>query len=184
MVIVVKATNPLNTTNRIVVSIPENAELEAGFGAWLKTLEVLATRTSSLLLFSGFEKSISEIPAFFSSNTSNLQIDFRVVNSSHPISEMAQIVTSQDLFVVIAARQRTLSFNHYFDHMPRDLARYYENKNFVIIYPEQRTVELQSLSSTLDGLDISPIQENIDRFAYLGNFKRKSAGNNHNSVTE
>jgi Kef-type K+ transport system membrane component KefB len=184
MVIVVKATNPLNTTNRIVVSIPENAECEAGFGAWLKTIEVLATRTSSLLLFSGSGKSISEIPAFFSSNTANLQIDYRVINSSHPISELAQIVTSQDLFVVIAARRRTLSFNHYFDHMPRDLARYYESKNFVIIYPEQRAAELQSLSSSLDGLDISPIQENIDRFAYLGNFKRKSAGNNHNSVTE
>lgn len=184
MVIVVKATNPLNTTNRIVVSIPQNAELEAGFGAWLKTLEVLATRTSSLLLFSGFQKSISEIPAFFSTNPANLQIEYKVINSSHPISEMAQTVTLQDLFVVIAARRRTLSFNHYFDHMPRDLARYYENKNFVIIYPEQRAADSQTLSSSLDGLDISPIQENIDRFAYLGDFKRKQAGNNHNSVTE
>jgi hypothetical protein len=97
---------------------------------------------------------------------------------------MAQIITSQDLFVVIAARRRTLSFNHYFEHMPRDLARYYENKNFVIIYPEQRAAESQTLSSSLDGLDISPIQENLDRFAYLGDFKRKQAGNNHNSVTE
>jgi Kef-type K+ transport system membrane component KefB len=184
MVIVVKATNPLNTTNRIVVSIPENAECEAGFGTWLKTLEVLATRTSSLLLFSGFKKSISEIPAFFVTNPANLQIEYKVINSTHPITEMAQTVTSQDLFVVIAARRRTLSFNHYFDHMPRDLARYYENKNFVIIYPEQRAVESQSLSASLDGLDISPIQENIDRFSYLGNFKRKSSGNNHNSVTE
>lgn len=184
MVIVVKATNPLNTTNRIVVSIPENAECEAGFGTWLKTLEVLATRTSSLLLFSGFKKSISEIPAFFVTNPANLQIEYQVINSTHPITEMAQTVTSQDLFVVIAARRRTLSFNHYFDHMPRDLARYYENKNFVIIYPEQRAVESQSLSASLDGLDISPIQENIDRFSYLGNFKRKSSGNNHNSVTE
>ena len=184
MVIVVKATNPLNTTNRIVVSIPENAECEAGFGTWLKTLEVLATRTSSLLLFSGFKKSISEIPAYFVTNPANLQIEYKVINSTHPITEMAQTVTSQDLFVVIAARRRTLSFNHYFDHMPRDLARYYENKNFVIIYPEQRAVESQSLSASLDGLDISPIQENIDRFSYLGNFKRKSSGNNHNSVTE
>jgi len=184
MVVVVKATKPLNTTNRIVVAIPENAECEAGFGAWLKTLEVLATRTSSLLLFSGYEKSISEIPAFFSTNQANLKIEYQTINSSHPISEMAQIITSQDLFVVIAARRRTLSFNHYFEHMPRDLARYYENKNFVIIYPEQRAAESQTLSSSLDGLDISPIQENLDRFAYLGDFKRKQAGNNHNSVTE
>jgi len=184
MVVVVKATNPLNTTNRIVVSIPENAEIEAGFGAWLNTLQVLATRTSSLLLFSGYDKSISEIRTFFSPNAVNLQIEYQVLKSSHPISELAQAVTLQDLFVVIAARRRTLSFNHYFDHMPRDLARYYENKNFVIIYPEQRIVKTQSLSSSLDGLDISPIQDDIDRYPYPGNYKRKSAGNNHNSVTE
>jgi len=88
------------------------------------------------------------------------------------------------LFVVIAARRRTLSYEHYFEHMPRDLARHYGNKNFIIIYPEQRAVEFQSLSSSLDGLEVSAIQENIERFTTINNPRRNSADSRHNSLTE
>jgi hypothetical protein len=68
--------------------------------------------------------------------------------------------------------------------MPRDLARYYENKNFIIIYPEQRAVELQSISSSLDGLEVSAIQENVERFTSLTNPKRNFPNSRHNSLTE
>jgi hypothetical protein len=68
--------------------------------------------------------------------------------------------------------------------MPRDLARYYEDKNFIIIYPEQRAVELQALSSSLDGLEASAIQESIERFTSLTNPKRNSPNSRHNSLTE
>jgi len=184
MVMVVKVSNPLNTINRIVITIPENAECEAGFIAWLNMLKIIALRTSSKLLFSGYEKSFSEIRKIFNADDVNLEIEYLVSDSSHPIIDQAQRVSIQELYVVIAARRRTLSFTHYIDHMPRDLARYYENKNFIIIYPEQRAVELQTLSSSLDGLEVSAIQENIDRFTILSNLKRNSPDSRHNSLTE
>jgi hypothetical protein len=68
--------------------------------------------------------------------------------------------------------------------MPRDLARYYVKPNFIIIYPEQHSAGTQTLSASLDGLEVSPIQENIDRYTNLSTFKRKSAGNGHNFKTE
>ncbi len=184
MVMVAKITNPLNTTNRILVSLPENAECESGFNAWLNTLKIIATRTSASLLFSGFENSLSEIRNFLNTEVSNLKIEYEISHSAHPIIDMSKIANMQDLYVVIAARRRTLSYEHYFEHMPRDLARHYENKNFIIIYPEQRAVELQSLSSSLDGLEVSAIQENISRFANRSNLKRNSPDSRHNSLTE
>ncbi len=184
MVIVVKVTNPLNTTKRIVVTIPENAESETGFSAWLNMLKIMASRTSSTLLFTGFEKSLSEIRSFSETESVNLKIEYQVSDSTHPIVDHIQTVDIQDIFVVVAARRRTLSFSHYIEHMPRDLARYYENKNFIIIYPEQRAVELQSLSSSLDGLEVSAIQENLERFTNLTNPKRNSPDSRHNSLTE
>lgn len=184
MVMVAKISNPLNTTKRILVSLPENAECEAGFNTWLSTLRIIASRTSSSLLFSGFEKSLSEIRTFLETDDANMKIEYEVSHSAHPIIDHSQIVTIQDLYVVIAARRRTLSYEHYFEHMPRDLARYYENKNFIIIYPEQRAVELQSISSSLDGLEVSAIQENVERFTSLTNPKRNFPNSRHNSLTE
>ena len=184
MVMVVKATNPLNTINRIVVSIPENAECEAGFIAWLNMLKVLAIRTSARLVFYGFEKALTEIQSMFDIETVNVETEYLSSKSTHPLTEQYQKVTLQDLFVVIAARRRTLSYSHYFDHMPRDLARYYEDKNFIIIYPEQNYLSTQTLSAALDGLEVSPVQEGIDRYTNHGTPKRMSPGDRHKSVTE
>ena len=174
MVMVVKASNPLNTMKRIVVTIPENAEIEAGFNLWINTLKIIASRTSSKLVFSGFKKTLSDIKGFFTTENGNIEIEYQLSDTIHPVSEQAENVGIQDLYVVVAARRRTLSYSHYIEHMPRDLARYYENKNFIIIYPEQRAVELQSLSSSLDGLEVSAIQENLERFTNLTNPKRNS----------
>jgi len=184
MVMVVKFINPLNTTNRIVVDLAENAECEAGFDAWLSTIKIIASRTSSSLLFIGYEKSLSEIRNALESSDLNIKVDYRVSQSAHPIIDQSKIVNIQDLYVVIAARRRTLSYEHYFEHMPRDLARHFADKNFIIIYPEQRAVELQSLSSSLDGLEISAIQEKTERFTSLTNLRRNSPDSRHNSLTE
>lgn len=184
MVMVVKISNPLNTTNRILVSLPENAECEAGFNTWLSTLKIIASRTSSSLLFSGYEKSLAEIRNFLETVDANIKIEYEISHSAHPIIDQSRKVNIQDLYVVIAARRRTLSHEHYFEHIPRDLARHFVNKNFIIIYPEQRAVELQTLSSSLDGLEVSAIQENLERFTNLTNPKRNSPNSRHNSLTE
>jgi len=184
MVMVAKISHPLNTTNRILVSLPENAECETGFNTWLTTLKIIASRTSASLLFSGYENSLSEIRNFLETEDTNIKIEYEISNSAHPIIDQSKVTNIQDLFVVIAARRRTLSYEHYFEHMPRDLARHFENKNFIIIYPEQRAVELQSLSSSLDGLEVSAIQENLERFTNLTNPKRNSPDSRHNSLTE
>jgi len=184
MVMVVKISNPLNTTNRLIISLPENAECEAGFNAWLSTLKIIASRTSASLLFSGYENSLSEIRNFLEAEDNNIKIEYEISHSAHPIIDQSRKANFQDLYVVIAARRRTLSYEHYFEHMPRDLARHYENKNFIIIYPEQKSVDLQTLSSSLDGLEVSAIQENIDRFKNLSHPKRSSPTSRHNSLTE
>lgn len=184
MVMVVKVINSLNTTNRIFVNIPENAECEAGFRTWFNMVKIMASRTSSTLLFTGFEKSLTEIRNIAETEAVNLKIEYQALDSTHPIVDQAQNIGIQDMFVVIAARRRTLSYSHYIEHMPRDLARHYENKNFIIIYPEQRAVELQSLSSSLDGLEVSAIQENLERFTNLTNPRRNSPNSRHNSLTE
>jgi len=184
MVMVVKATNPLNTINRIVISIPENAECEDGFTDWLSMIKTIAIRTSSMILFSGFEKSIAEVRAICEAGNEGLRIEYQISKSTHPISDFSKQITNQDLYVVIAARSRTLSFAHFIDHMPRDLARYYENKNFIIIYPEQQSVDPKIVPTTIETIDGTIIHENIKRFESFGKRDRVSPDSRHNSIIE
>ena len=184
MVMVVKSAAPFDTINRIIVSTPPNAECEAGFSKWIDIVKVIASRTSSNVVFMGIEKILSDIGKQMESNGMGIKVEYRISNTVHPITEVALMVTDKDLFIVITARRRTLSYSSYFDHMPKDLARHYDGKSFLIIYPEQKLSGIQTLSSSLDGLDISPIQESFERFSNIGKFNKKSSESNHNSPTE
>jgi Kef-type K+ transport system membrane component KefB len=183
MVMVIKSENSLNTINRIVVIIPQNAECEAGFEEWLGTILTLASRTSSSLLFSGFKSSIYEIQNNLKTDLGNLKIEYKITESEHPIVDHAPNGLDKDLFIVIAARSRTLSYSHYFNHMPRDLARFYYNKSFIIIYPEQHSLSQPESILIQDDKSIYTA-ETADRYSNPGNRVRMSPGNKHNSVTE
>ncbi len=184
MVLVVKVSVPIITTRHVVVVISENADYEAGYISMLNVLKIIAARTSSSLFFTGSEKSLSVIRKTLSVDNSNIKTDYLISDSSHPLVDNAQKVNNQDLLIVIAARRRTLSYSHYLEYMPRDLERHYENKNFIIIYPEQRASEIQAFSPSLDGLEVSAIQENIGRFTNLSYPKRNAPKSRHNSKTE
>jgi len=184
MVMVVKSENTLNTINRIVVTIPENAECEAGFGEWIKTVMTLAARTSSAILFSGHNSSHDGIREIFATDTSNLKVEYEITISEHPIVDHAAKCLETDLYIVIAARSRTLSYSHYFNHMPRDMARFYSDKSFIIIYPEQQCIssEMEPLVMQNDNSLFS--NELPGRYSNTGNRVRTSPGNRHNSLTE
>ena len=184
MVLVVKSSNPINTIKRIFVDVPKNAHGEAGFNAWLAMLKIIALRTSSKLHFSGDEKSLSKIRDYYNTEITNLEIEYQPGVSAHPIIDHAPGITSTDLYVVIAARRRTLSYSHYFENMPRDLAKYFGSKNFIIIYPEQRAFERQALSSSLDGLENTSISNGVERFSSLAKMKKTTPENRHNTMTE
>ncbi len=184
MVLVVKFSVPINTTKRIVVVIPENTDYEAGYISMLNVLKIIAARTSSSLFFTGSSTSLSSIHKTLALNDSNVKTEYEVSDSSHPLVDNAQKVNTQDLLIVISARRRTLSYAHYLEHMPRDLERHYENKNFIIIYPEQKATEIQAFSPSLDGFEVSSIQEGIGRFTNLSYPKRNAPKSRHNSLTE
>ncbi len=184
MVLVVKNISPLKRIKNLIITVPENAEYETGFGAWVETMKIIASRTSSAIEFYASEKTLQHLKGHFNVGETNLKVEYRLADLLNPVADNAHLVTEHDLFVVIAARRSTLSYTHYLENMPRDMARHFETRNFIILYPEQKTTQSHSLSSPIEGLEVSPIQENIERFVNLRKLKRKSTTNRHNSPTE
>jgi hypothetical protein len=155
-----------------------------GFDEWLNTIKILAFRTSSMLLFKGFEKSIAAIQVAMINDVGNIKAGYQDKESVHPITDHIQESQDQDLLIVIAARSRTLSYSHYFNHMPRDLARYYNEKSFIILYPEQQSIEALTTSGSIEGKDLPMFNENSERYSNTGIRARKSPDSRHNSLTE
>ena len=185
MVIVVKSTRPLFSTKRIVVLLPRNAEFEAGYSAYIETIGILAKRLSASIVFIALQKTVRQMEAQMTMSLHNIKTEFIAYHSSHPIAEIANLITENDLYIVVAARLTTLSYNHYIMHVPRDLARFNEKNNFVILYPEQSGLNELSQVLPLDMHQIAPNIESFGRFPEERNFviNKKSEGR-HNSATE
>jgi Kef-type K+ transport system membrane component KefB len=184
MVLVVKSAEPMQYISRIVVTLPQNAEFEAGFLTCLSTLTRMAVRTNSKLLFTGFEKTLEEIRNQMESAFQGLSVEYSVTRSIHPITEKAGFVNENDLYVVVAARKRTLSYSHFMDHMPRDLARSFADKNFLVIYPEQRSPETGPISTSLESTTLPVSDERPNRYTELLSRERRNVATGHNSRTE
>jgi hypothetical protein len=159
MILVVKNIKKLDSNGRIIVVVPKNSSGELGFDDWLRTTEMLAMRLKRPITFAGEAETLENIRNYFFNSSIPVEISYEAVRSSHPIPYLSKTVAEIDLLIIIAARRWTLSYEHYIEHMPRDLARYYENNNFIIIYPKQQAISNAVLTNTLDGRDGSTIAE-------------------------
>ena len=83
------------------------------------------------------------------------------------------LVSTDDLVVIVNARKGTLSYNSAIDSLPGKLLRYFDDINFILLYPEQTEVEFLESSIQSEDLSLSPIQEQIDNFNKLGKVVKK-----------
>ncbi len=155
MITVVKLQTPLNVISRVIACVPPNAEKESGCSEWLQTLLLLAQRTSSKLILYLPEPSLAKISAYMEQQ--KISVEWEIVESLklNEISPFADLLRENDLFVVISARKQTLSHQNYMEQYPRELAKSFSNRSFIIIYPEQKDVD--SLEAIVDSEEMKPI---------------------------
>ncbi|SDL95027.1 Kef-type K+ transport system, membrane component KefB [Catalinimonas alkaloidigena] len=137
MLLVSHVTHPLNTMETIVVVVPPNAELEKGFGRWLRTIHILARQIGTPVQFWGETETLQAIREPLGKMKPNIEAKMQPFNEWAKFPRFARRITTDDLFIVISARQGTISHNNFVDRIPRQLSRFFEDNNFVIIYPEQ-----------------------------------------------
>ncbi|MCB1201103.1 MAG: cation:proton antiporter [Leptospiraceae bacterium] len=136
MVMVCKVMHPLNTMNRVVIALPQYAELEEGFGHWLSTVRALAGQLDCSLRFIVHETSVETL------EKSNAEAEFSGAIAYATYSEwddflrLSLDLKSDDLFVLIHPRPYSVSHSREFGQMPRFLSRYFREFSFIIIYPE------------------------------------------------
>ncbi|MEZ2442462.1 cation:proton antiporter [Chitinophaga sp. RCC_12] len=160
--------SPLNTTKKMVLVMPPNAEYELGFLHYMQKMFMLAKQAGARLLVFCNEKTQTITAAFAEQTKMSVDLGFRQFDTIEDFLVLSREITRDDLVVVVTARKSTLSYHAYMDGIPAKLERHFKDNNVILLYPEQR--EFDSLEAGLqsEDLTLAPIQEQIANLNKLG----------------
>ncbi|MBX0333694.1 cation:proton antiporter [Pontibacter sp. HSC-14F20] len=137
MILVCKIMQPLNTTNRLVVIVPANGELERGFLRWMRAVRLLSTQLGAKVVFMAGRRTNNKIKATVTSSKPAIDATYMPRPTMPEFANNQTGIGKDDMVVVISARKGTVSYNGVLDNVPRVLSRNYKDNSFIIIYPEQ-----------------------------------------------
>ncbi|RIJ37637.1 cation:proton antiporter [Pontibacter oryzae] len=140
MILVCKIIQPLNTTGRLIVIVPTNAELERGFMRWIRSVKLLSTQVGAPIVFRGRRRTLNKLKSVVNKTKPTVEAEYSPYSNLNEFATMDSELQSDDMVIVISARKRTVSYNSNMDYIPRVLSRNYKNNSFIVIYPEQYPV--------------------------------------------
>lgn len=137
MILVCKIIKPLNTTSRLVVVVPSNAELERGFLRWIRSIKILAQQLGAKVVFRNHESALNALKQAVQQTKPAIDAEYVPYKNFREFDGMQRELSPDDMVIVIAARRETISYSSNMDNVPRILAKNYKDNSFIIIYPEQ-----------------------------------------------
>ena len=137
MILVCKIAQPLNTTGRLVVIVPANAELERGFLRWIRAVKLMAQQLGAKVVFMSGRRTINNLKTAIKATKPTVDAEFLQRPTMAEFQRKNSGIGKDDMVVVISARRGTVSYNSQLDYVPRILSRNYKDNSFIIIYPEQ-----------------------------------------------
>jgi len=127
---------PINSVKRLIVVVPEKAELETGFAIWFDRIKNIATNLSVKLAFYGNKETNAALKKI-SSDYSDLMISFHELESWEDFLLIIKAVKPHDFLFIISARKGSLSYNPLFEKIPYYLTKYFTENDFTIVFPQQ-----------------------------------------------
>ena len=127
----------LITQKRIVVLAPPFSEKEIGFETWLNKLLKLSNELSIPIKFFGIQKTYDAIKSKIKTYGWKGTLSFNAFNEWEDFLDLSNYVDSDDLLVLISARENAISYQKYLDHIPTKLEKHFNSNNKIVIYPQQ-----------------------------------------------
>ena len=129
---------PINTIKRLVVAVPPNAEKETGFLAWYEHLRQLSIQLGVKVVFYASKESIQILRLLTQQKHRDMVgATFMELNDWEDFLIIAKNIKSNDMLAVIQARRSTVSYHPLFEEMPLMLEKFFVDKSFLVVYPNQ-----------------------------------------------
>jgi Kef-type K+ transport system membrane component KefB len=136
-VIIVNYLMPVNVVHRIIVAVPERAELEAGFYQWVERVNRMGEQLGCRIDFHAHSDTIRLIRPYIQANHPSTRTSYAVLDDWNDLLIVTQHLSYDHLFVLVSARRGGISWQPAFDNLPTQLMRHFSNNSLMIIYPEQ-----------------------------------------------
>lgn len=156
---------PLSTINRHIVIVPPDAEKEAGFPYWIMRIWKLSSNTGEKLMFFGNEASLAIIKDVHKKHP--VPAGFQLFTDLDDFPVLTKDVKSDDGLVVIMSRKNAVSYHNAMSRIPKYLIKYFENHNFIMVYPRQHGFQEVCLNDFGNPAEHDFISENIHRLDSL-----------------
>lgn len=164
---------PWSTASRMIVMMHPYAEYEMGFTHLVHKLTKLAQEAGAdMILYSSrktfgiFEKELSKIK-------SSQKIQHRLLLDPEDHKSVFEQVNRNDLFIAVSARKGTVSYEPFLENLPSRLNKYFRDKNFVLIYPEQHSMTMKETGYQPQDVTLAPIQEQLENLTRIGKAMRR-----------
>jgi Kef-type K+ transport system membrane component KefB len=173
MVLISKVEQPYNTLRRLVLVVPEHAELEPGFGKWLLLVRAMGANLNTRLLVYANSQSADVIRAVNETSKQKMDMQFMDHSGFDQLLEIAAALQADDLLILVCARKGAISYSDDQDKVPVLLSRYFDAAHFIMIYPQEPNYPAVAGTFQIDGGLPLPIRQNLERINQLGNFVRR-----------
>ena len=136
-VIVVNYLMPVNVVHRIIIAVPEKAELEAGFYQWVERISRMGEQLGCRIDFYAHTDTIVHLKSHIQAHHSSVRASYTPLDDWNDLLIVTQHLSYDHLFVLVSARRGGISWQPAFENLPTQLIRHFSNNSLMIIYPEQ-----------------------------------------------
>lgn len=172
MVVIARCFIPVNTVTRIVVTVPEKAQYETGFGRWVCAIANLTRQLGCRAIFCCYSDTRKAIQNVLRAARYDIRSEYREMTQWDDFILLANRILDDDLFVVVNARRASISFTSDMDTLPDFLQKYFANNNLMVIYPEQFGERAATAGTMADALSTDIVSTPSPLWLHIMNFYR------------
>ncbi|MEX1212399.1 MAG: cation:proton antiporter, partial [Balneolaceae bacterium] len=138
LVMVSKIERPINTFDRMILAIPPYAALENGFAEAIRSMKLMVGQIGGSLVVVSTEDRGSFVSGRIEKIRPDLDIQYEQIQAWADLPRwLDENRQESDLFVLLSAREGTLSWRPGLDRLPRVIAQRYPELSFITVYPSE-----------------------------------------------
>jgi Kef-type K+ transport system membrane component KefB/nucleotide-binding universal stress UspA family protein len=157
---------PINTIQRHLIIVPENAEKEMGFPFWLLRVWNIGRNTGAKLVFYAAESTLSFIKEV--NKTHPIEAEFVAFSDWEDFLILSRDMKADDALMIIMSRKSGVSYNQVMRKMPKYLNKYFVTNNYILVFPMQFGFDQKGMSDYTGTTLFNPLLNNMERIDDLG----------------
>lgn len=173
--LIYKPSQPLGTIKRHIVIIPEHAEKEIGFPLWLLKVWNIGRNTGASIVFYAAKETLKYIEQIQKKHPIEMKLE--EFHNWEDFLILSRDIKKDDNLIIVMSRKDHLSYNKKMLKIPDYLNNYFQDSNFILVYPMQSGVMDSSVNYRNPSV-LQPMQSNLERLDDIGKtissvFKKK-----------